>query len=101
MSRRESEIGAGARNERGVLDARAVSLACLKSTKFDRSVAEVPPPPKEKNAHDFEIECVEDLLDEACLIKEQRVKDAFEAGEPALDVTDHFYRCTSVVAHRS
>ncbi len=92
---------------------RAKSLAYLTSTKLDRSAAELPPgsrpgsssdgaapPPKERTAYDIELDCVEELLDEMCLIKAQWAKDLLEAGEPALDVADYFYRCTSIMAHR-
>ncbi len=82
-----------ARSKRRDCDERARSLVYLKSTKFDRSVVELPPgsmpgsssdgapaPPKEKNAYDREIERIEDLLDEMHMIKEQCMKDAFETG---------------------
>ncbi len=60
----------------------------------------VPPPPKEKNACDREIERIEGSLDEMCAIREQCVTDVFETREPALDVKGYFYKCTSAMPLR-
>ncbi len=43
---------------------------------------------------------MEGLLDQMYVIKERCMRDAVEAGEPALDVKDYLYRCTSAMARR-